>query len=112
LSAAGEFGVKAGKKSRAEFGGSIRFAAKKEVVKNVTAATKLDLFSNYFHNPQNIDVDWTVMLNMKVNEWLSANFLTQLVYDDDIKILDPDTDKKAPMVQFMEMFGVGVSFKF
>jgi hypothetical protein len=112
LSAAGEFGVTAGKKTRAEFGGSVRLAAKKEVVKNVTAATKLDLFSNYFHNPGNIDVDWTFMLNMKVNEWLSANFLTQLVYDDDIKILDPDTNKKAPMVQFMEMFGVGLSFKF
>jgi hypothetical protein len=112
LSAAGEFGVDPGKKFRSEFGGSIRFGAKKEVFKNVTAATKLDLFSNYFHNPQNIDVDWTFMLNLKVNEWLSANFLTQLVYDDDIKILNADTEKSAPMVQFMEMFGVGLSFKF
>ena len=112
LSARGEFGVEPGEKFRSEFGATVRFGAKKEIFKNVTAATKLDLFSNYFHNPQNIDVDWTFMLNMKVNEWLSANFLTQLVYDDDIKILDPDTGKSAPMVQFMEMFGIGLSFKF
>ena len=118
LSAAGEFGVDPGKKFRAEMGASARLALKKEVVKNVTAQTKLDLFSNYFNNPQNIDVDWTFMLNMKVNEWLSANFLTQLVYDDDIKIIDKDTvtdtfpGTSAPMVQFMEMFGVGLSFKF
>ena len=112
LSIAGEYGVEPGKKFRAEFGGSVRFGVKKEIFKNVTAQTKLDLFSNYFHNPQNIDVDWTFMLNMKVNEWLSANFLTQLVYDDDIKIMDPDTGKGSPMVQFMEMFGVGLSFKF
>jgi len=71
LSAAGEFGVDPGDKFRAEFGGSARLAFKKEIFKNVTAATKLDLFSNYFHNPQNIDVDWTFMLNMKVKEWLS-----------------------------------------
>ena len=112
LSARGEFGVDPGKKFRSEFGASVRFAAKKEIFKNVTALTKLDLFSNYFHNPGNIDVDWTFMLNMKVNEWLSANLLTQLIYDDDIKILDPDTGKSAPMVQFMEMFGAGLSFKF
>jgi len=118
LSAAGEFGVDPGDKFRAEFGGSARLAFKKEIFKNVTAATKLDLFSNYFHNPQNIDVDWTFMLNMKVNEWLSANFMTQMIYDDDVKILDSDTvtetfpGKSSPRVQFMEMFGVGLSFKF
>lgn len=118
LSAAGEFGVKKNEKFRAEMGGSARLAFKKEIVKNVTAQSKIDLFSNYFNNPQNIDVDWTFMLNMKVNEWMSANLLTQLIYDDDIKIIDKDTvtpttpGKAAPMVQFMEMFGVGLSFKF
>jgi hypothetical protein len=112
LSALGEFGVEKGKKFRSELGGSVRLAFKKEVVKNVTAQTKLDLFSNYFHNPENIDVDWTFMLNMKVNEWLSANLMTQLIYDDDVKIQNPDTGHSAPMVQFMEMFGVGLSFKF
>jgi hypothetical protein len=49
---------------------------------------------------------------MKVNEWLSANLLTQLIYDDDIKIENSETKHSAPMVQFMEMFGVGLSFKF
>lgn len=112
LSALGEFGVEKGKKFRSEMGGSIRLALKKEVVKNVTAQTKVELFSNYFHNPENIDVDWTFMFNMKVNEWLSANLMTQLIYDDDVKILDPDTNHSAPMVQFMEMFGVGLSVKF
>ena len=46
LSAAGEFGVEPGKKFRAEFGGSVRFGAQKEIVKNVTASTKLDLFTH------------------------------------------------------------------
>ena len=111
LSAAGSFGVDPGKKFRSEMGGSIRLAIKKEVVKNVTAQTKLDLFSHYFHNPQNIDVDWNFMLNMKVNEWLSANLITQLIYDDDVKIQNSETGHAAPMVQFMEMFGIGLSFK-
>ena len=112
LSVMGEFGVEPGKKFRSEMGGSIRLGIKKELVKNVTMQTKLDLFSNYFHNPENIDVDWNFMLNMKVNEWLSANLLTQMVYDDDVKIKNSDTGHAAPVVQFMEMFGVGLSFKF
>ena len=112
LSAAGSFGVDPGKKSRSEIGAFFKFEGKTEFVKNVSMQTKLDLFSNYAHNPQNIDIDWSVLINMKVNEYLSANLVTQLVYDDDINILDPDTGESAPRVQFMEMFGVGLSLKF
>lgn len=112
LSNAGAFGVDAGEKSRSELGAFVKFEGKTELVKNVELQTKLDLFSNYFENPQNIDVDWKVMINMKVNEFLSANLVSHVIYDDDIKILDPDTGKNAPRVQFMEMFGVGLSVKF
>ena len=106
MSAAGAYGVDPGEKFRAELGAMLKFGASKEILKNVTAQTKLDLFSNYFHNPQNIDVDWSVLINMKVNEYLSANLVTQLIYDDDIRI-----DGKQ-RIQFMEMFGVGLSVKF
>ncbi len=112
LADAGAFGVDPGKKFRSEFGALAKFTVNQEIVKNVTFQSKLDLFSNYLHNPQNIDVDWSVLLNLKVNEYLSANLITQLIYDDDVKILDPDTGESAPMVQFMEMFGVGLSAKF
>lgn len=112
LSAAGTFGVDPGKKSRSELGAFVKFEGKAELMKNVTLQSKLDLFSNYFHNPQNIDVDWNVLINMKVNEFLSANLVSHLIYDDDVKILDPGSGKSAPRVQFMEMFGVGLSLKF
>jgi len=112
LAADGAFGVDPGKNARSEMGATVKFDYKTEVVKNVTFQTKLDLFSNYFHNPQNIDVDWNVLINMKVNEFLSANLVSQLIYDDDVKILDLETETSAPRVQFMEMFGVGLSFKF
>jgi hypothetical protein len=112
LAADGAFGVDPGKNSRSEIGLYVKMEYKKEIVKNVTFETKLDLFSNYMHNPENIDVDWNVLINMKVNEYLSANINTRLIYDDDVKILDPDTNKSAPRVQFMEMFGVGLTLKF
>ena len=112
LSADGSFGVDAGKNTRSEVGMFVKLEYKKEVLKNVTLETKLDLFSNYLHNPENIDVDWNVLVNMKVNEYLSANLVTRLIYDDDVKIVDAATGKSAPRVQFMEMFGVGLTLKF
>jgi hypothetical protein len=112
LSADGAFGVDPGKTSRGEFGGTIKLVYKAEVLKNVTFDTKLDLFSNYFENPKNIDVDWTGKLDMKVNDYLSANLIVQLIYDDDIDIENPDTGYKGPGLQVMEMFGVGLTVKF
>ncbi len=112
IAAGGAFGVDPGQNARSEMGATLKLNYKIEVVKNVTLETKLDLFSNYFHNPENIDIDWNVLVNMKVNDFLSANIVTRLIYDDDVKILDNETGTSAPRVQFMEMFGVGLTLKF
>ena len=55
LSAHGSFGVEPGKHIRTEFGGFLKASYKVTVMKNVDLMTKIDLFSNYLHNPQNID---------------------------------------------------------
>lgn len=112
LSEQGAFGVDPGSKTRAELGATARFQYKKEVLKNVTLDTKLGLFSNYLDKPQNIDLDWKVQFNMKVNDYLSANLITHMIYDDDVKIPDADTDVSGAKLQFMESFGVGLTFKF
>lgn len=112
LSAAGAFGVDPGSKTRSELGATVKLTYKAEIMKNVTFDTKLDLFSNYLKNPQNIDVDWTGKINMKVNDYLSANLVVQMIYDDDVDIEDADTGVSGPKLQLMEMFGVGLTFKF
>ena len=48
---------------------------------------------------------------MKINKYLSANIQTHLIYDDDIRFLDDDMIKR-PKVQFKQVFGAGLSFKF
>lgn len=78
--------------------------------------TKVDLFSNYLHNPQNVDVNWENMIAMKVNKYISVNLSTHLIYDDDVRfeVLNDDgvTTRKVAKLQFKEIFGAGVSFKF
>ncbi|NLN30898.1 MAG: DUF3078 domain-containing protein [Bacteroidales bacterium] len=118
LSAAGAFGVKPGEKSRSEIGGYLRAIYSKsdftsEFLKNVSFTTKLDLFSNYAHNPQNVDVSWETLIGLKINKYISVSFNTHLLYDDDIKIKVADEEKSVgSLVQFKEIFGVGFSYKF
>ncbi len=117
LSVAGAFGVDPGKKSRSELGAFVKAQLKQEIVKNVSLETKVDFFSNYIDNPENIDVYWDVLINMKINDYLSANLITNLIYDDDIDIqVDNDddgfVDEIGTRVQFKELFGVGLNVKF
>jgi hypothetical protein len=112
LSDDGAFGVEPGEKARAEMGATVKSEFKTPVVKNVDLATTLTLFSNYFNNPQNIDVNWDFALNMKINDFLSANFFTNLVYDHDILIPIDDEGNTGRRVQLKQLFGVGLSYKF
>lgn len=119
LSAKGAFGVEPGKKARYEFGGYFKAAANKNIMENVNLQTAVDLFSNYIKHPENIDINWQVLLNMKINKYLSANISTQLIYDDDIKIgKDENKDgaiselEKKPRIQFKEALAIGLAYKF
>lgn len=112
LSEAGAFGVDPGKKARAEMGATLKGALKTPLVKNVSLSSTLQLFSNYLDQPDHIDVNWDTALNMKINEFLSANLLTNLIYDHDILIPVDDQGNKGRRVQFKQLFGVGLSYTF
>ena len=117
LSNAGAFGVIKGEKLKKEVGGYIRVIYsrndfKSEWLKNISFTTKFDAFSNYINNPQNVDISWETLIAMKVNKYISVNFNTQLLYDDDAKILiDPKTGRTGKRIQFKEILGVGISFR-
>jgi hypothetical protein len=125
LSDDGAFGVTPGETVRGEIGGYLRTIYtrgdfKGEFLKNVAFTTKLDLFSNYADKPQNIDVSWEILVALKVNDFLSVNFNTHLLYDDNILVpVDRNgngefesTEAPGPRTQFKEILGVGFSLKF
>ncbi|MFD2248472.1 DUF3078 domain-containing protein [Pontibacter ruber] len=127
---AGAFGVKpaqrdvsgdvipnTGERLREEFGGFVNVRFKHELVQNVTLQSKLDLFSNYMRNPQNVDMNWENLLNFKVNKFIAASLFVHMVYDDDININqdrdeDGEIDSKGPRLQVKETLGIGLSYKF
>ena len=105
-----------GKKFRPEFGGYMRMKYKTKLAENITFTTKLDLFTNYLNNPSRIDVNWENLLEIKLWKFLSATISTQLVYDDDVNVRFTDgmgnETGNGPRVQFKEVFGLGLAWKF
>lgn len=128
LAAQGSFGVepgivdtlgniiKKGQNIRNEFGGYIRLSYKKDFTDNISMQTKLDLFSNYLENPQNIDINWETLIALKITKYFSATINTHLIYDDDINIDVMDKDGnvigRGPRTQFKEVIGFGILYKF
>lgn len=109
LSALGQFGVTPGEQLRTEFGAYFRMDMNADLAKNISLATTLELYTDYLKNFGAIDVNWNVMLSMKVNKWLAASLTTQLIYDEDVMITTKD-GHVGPRVQFKEILGVGLTY--
>jgi hypothetical protein len=108
LSMKGAFGVDSGKYLRKELGGYLKLITKGCFLKIVNYQLKIDVFSNYMEKPGNIDWDSEFMLWAKLNRFISANFKTNIVYDDDA-IIKPH---RGPRLQIREFVGIGFSYKF
>lgn len=117
LNSVGAFGVEENEILRSEFGGFVRLQYRQDILENVNLQSRLELFSNYSNNPQNIDVNWETILALKVNKFITANVSATVVYDDDIDIeIDNDddgvVDKTGPRTQFKQVLSVGLAYKF
>lgn len=96
------FGVDFNENRRFEFGGSLAAYAKFEVIKNITLEQILNLYSNYIEDPENVDMDYTLNLDLKFNKYISANFVFQSLYDDNA----------TGNFQIREVLGLGLQYAF
>jgi hypothetical protein len=106
----GAYGIYGDNTTLWQIGGSVNAIFKKDIIKNVNLMSKLDLFSDYLHNPQNIIVGWENNLLMKVNKYISLTFTSMLIYDDNIKYTDPEGTTQGPRTQFRETFAIGFAY--
>jgi len=122
LANAGAFGVnpaeyssmgvllKKGENFRAELGSYLRVIYKKDLMKNISLRSRIEFFSNYIDNPQNIDVNGELILDFKINKWFSANLQFNVIYDDDISIEDRNGNV-GPRTQFKQVIGLGIAYR-
>jgi len=110
LSNKGLYGVPIGKKSNLEFGAFATINYFKEFNKFITYKGRLDLFANYRHNPQNIDVNLSNVLNAKLGKILSVSWGVDMIYDDDVRLFGKN--KTSPALQLKSLIGIGMLLKF
>lgn len=103
------YGVDTGKKSDFQFGAYASIGYTANLGKVVTYSGKLDLFSNYKHNPQCVDVYMTNLFAAKLSKILTATYSLTLIYDDDVRQFGPN--KNAPRLQLQSLFGAGLLVK-
>lgn len=112
LSSQGAFGVDAGERFKIEAGALIKGRAELPLMENVNLITTADFFTPYSKNFGKIDVNWDMLISMKINKVLSATVNTTLKYDDDVKTFDNKGQKRGPKVQFKEVLGIGLAYNF
>lgn len=107
--------IRKGKRSRTELGFLVTNQWEKEIWKNISVEHRLSLYTDYLNNFGNIDIDWQVLMEMTVNEYVKANLGTHLVYDDDIKAkeeIDGEQVTVGPKVQLKQILGIGLTYIF
>jgi hypothetical protein len=107
LSALGAYGVKPGKRLHSEFGADLKLVARLNPLPGMSVYSRLDLYSNYLHKPQNIDVTWDTIVTMAFNKWLSASLTLNMIYDDDVRFVWKPGGRPVPKIQFKEVLGLG-----
>ncbi|MEX0275191.1 MAG: DUF3078 domain-containing protein [Flavobacteriaceae bacterium] len=100
-----------------ELGFLITNSFKAQVMKNMGLKHRLSFYTDYLRDFGNVDVDWELNLDMKVNKYVAANIGTHIIYDDDIlfdQVTEDGqiTDPGEPRIQFKQLLGVGVSYNF
>jgi hypothetical protein len=112
LASVAAFGVDSGKNSRFEFGAFSSISYNKKISASAVYSGRLDLFSNYLHNPQNISIYWINVLAVKVTKLISISLTVNMIYDNDIKTVKDDGTAGGPKPQIQELIGIGLAYKF
>ena len=104
------YGVTPGKTSNFEFGAFASINYLKEFNKFITYKSRLDLFSNYRRNPQNIDLFMSNILNAKLGKVLSVSWSLDFIYDDDVRLFGKN--QRSAAMQVKSLIGIGFLLKF
>lgn len=106
--------IQKGENLNAEFGTYFRILFEKEIAEHTTLNSKAEFFSDYLKDFGVFDVNWETNLDMKINSFLTATVVFQLIYDRDIRFEKTDAFGTVigtePRVQFKEFLGIGFKY--
>ncbi len=106
-----------GKRLRKELGILMTNSYETKVAENISMQHKVSLYTDYVNNFGNVDLDWRLDFNFKVNNFVRASFGSHIRYDDDVKIknetdVDGEFDEEGAKIQWKQFLGVGFAVDF
>lgn len=109
--------IRHGKNIYTEVGILVTNSFKKNISKNMEFSNRVNLYTDYLNSFGNIDMDWEMLLDLTVNQYVKANIGTHILYDNDVKFKEfenpeGETQKYGARVQFKQLLGVGISYSF
>ncbi|MFD2550257.1 DUF3078 domain-containing protein [Bizionia sediminis] len=133
LSNAGSFGVmpaeydaegnlvRSGERVRKELGMLLTSTYETALFDNVSLRNFMSFYTDYINDFGNVDVDWEIVFDFKVNNFIKATLGSHIKYDNDIKIKEEITNSETQetelvelgaRVQWKQLLGVGVVYEF
>ncbi|MCX7548255.1 DUF3078 domain-containing protein [Xanthomarina sp. F1114] len=109
--------VLAGERIRNEVGILLTSAYETQLFENVFIGNYVSFYTDYLNDFGNIDVDWQINFDFRVNNFIKANFGSHLKYDNDIKTqIESDVEgeyfTQGAKMQWKQLLGVGVVVDF
>lgn len=106
-----------GERFRREIGILITNSYEMEVAQNINMKHQVSLYTDYINNFGNVDLDWRLDFDFKVNSYVRATLGSHLRYDDDVKTSKPteiedEFDEAGAKVQWKQFLGVGFALDF
>ena len=129
LANAGKFGVTpavydsegnlliAGERVRKEVGILMTNSYQMEIAENVNVKHQVSLYTDYINRFGNLDLDWRIDFDFKVNSFVRATLGSHLKYDDDVKTTEPseiegEFDEAGAKIQWKQFLGIGFAVDF
>ncbi|MCG2420001.1 DUF3078 domain-containing protein [Aequorivita sp. F47161] len=111
--------LSSGSRVKQEVGILLTNKYEEKLFENIELNSYLRLYTDYLNSFGNIDIDWELQLDMKVNKFVKATLGSHLRYDNDIKvestrneITNEEIISEGPTVQWKQILGVGVVIDF
>jgi hypothetical protein len=106
-----------GQRIRNEVGILLTNAYETKIIENIFVKNQVSVYTDYVNSFGNVDVDWLINFDFKVNNYVKASLGSHLKYDDDVKTLVateiPDEfEERGAKIQWKQLLGVGVVVDF
>jgi len=106
-----------GKRIHKEVGVLVTNSYEKELIQNITLKHNVSLYTDYINSFGNVDVDWQINFDFKVNSFVKATLGSHIRYDDDVKTTKPseiegEFDEAGAKTQWKQFLGIGFAVDF